>query len=331
MQIAGHQELGFKAGATAKYKDVDSKDPASIVFVLDNSGSMSFDDLPVAAGEWEGPDEAVRRIDALKDVMTSFNDKLIALGANDDHSTPEGRFLRTGMLPYNENIISNRVVNMHWGTLDQGNNIDNMWPNGSTNSSPPMTEAWTWLQNEQSIHTSNSGKSPLRVVIFMTDGKNTIGNNIWVEEEDTNHWRRPYTRTRCNWWRCWQFTDHEYYPTDGPSPIPIEEPDGDGWTEGKIYFSSNYETQTKCQEMHAAGVKVYTIGFALEAGTYETNWNDPEYVNVTPDTKQKATALLSACASEGDNFILAEDAASLEAAFERIGNDIIEELIRLSN
>ena len=87
--------------------------------------------------------------------------------------------------------------------------------------------------------------------------------------------------------------------------------------------------------MKAAGVNVYTIGFALEAGIFGTNdWatsSSTQTWEVTPETKSKSTAVLSACASKPQNFILAEDAEALTGAFEMIGNDIIKEVIRIKS
>jgi len=99
-------------------------------------------------------------------------------------------------------------------------------------------------------------------------------------------------------------------------------------------FSSDYQTQNTCEEMHAAGVKVYTVGFALEEGTYETNdWGagDPDNFSreITTEDLGQSFALLSACASEGDHFILAEDQEALEQAFEKIGDDILLDIIRV--
>ena len=202
-----------------------------------------------------------------------------------------------------------------------------------------MTEAWNQLNSDHSFHHSETGRDPVKFLIFMTDGNNTVGYDLWLPEDDTNHWRRETTQTRCRWrwgrYRCWTYTDREYYPSDGPSPTEIAAPSGSGWEEGRFYLSSDWETQNTCDTMKQAGIKVYSIGFALEAGTYETNeWGDATgqpFWNINTDTKNKSVALLSACASEGDHFILAEDTESLAQAFDKIGNEILEEIVRLAN
>ena len=47
MQILGQQDMSFSAEATAKYEFTQNFDPASVLMILDNSGSMSYDDKPI--------------------------------------------------------------------------------------------------------------------------------------------------------------------------------------------------------------------------------------------------------------------------------------------
>lgn len=336
MKMAHYDNVPISTTSVVKYRETDYGDPASIMFVLDNSGSMWFDDKAVDPDTGARPDDAVRRIDALKANMQTLNSRL-----QDIANLPgEVQFLRTGMMPYNHEIISSRSVNLHWGALTE-NNIDVMSPDGATNSSPPMTEAWNQLKDENLVHEAESGKNPLRYVIFMTDGKNTNGKDIWVPQEGTNHWRREFNEWYCYYNRrgrkkCRTIRKEEFYPSDGPSPSPIPAPtDHSNWVEGKYTLNWDYYTQNTCNEMHAAGVKVYTIGFALKEGTYYTNeWgqalgSDYHYRNIDSDDLGQSFALLSACASEGDHFILAENTEELTDAFDKIGDDILLDVIRV--
>ncbi len=342
MQIFNHNTLDFASTSTAKFAELEDLHPASIVFVLDNSGSMWFDDIPYEIWPESGvPDDAVRRIDSLKYSLNHFNTILSGLGLDE---TVEGdRFLRTGMIPYNEDIIQSGVVPMQWDVLDQHSDINAMTPGGATNSSPPISEAWDWMQDEPTFHFQESGETnPHKFVIFMTDGQNTIGTDIWIPEEDTLMWRKKeyeavcgYNRRgryRCYWKPYWDYFNEA---VDGVHDDHTHEPDGSGWEEGRIYLSTDLETMAACEEMKAAGVNVYTIGFALEAGIFGTNdWatsSSTQTWEVTPETKSKSTAVLSACASKPQNFILAEDAEALTGAFEMIGNDIIKEVIRIKS
>lgn len=333
MRVANIEDMAFAASTTAKYRETEFNDPASVMFVLDNSGSMWFDDKPIEVGASSAPADAVIRMDALKGSLTKFNSYLDAIQNDND----ETQFVRTGMMPYNEELLTQKMVNFQWGALPDSA-INSMSPWGATNSSPPMTEAWNQMQDEPAVHMAESGASPLRYVIFMTDGNNTVGENIWVPEEGTNHWRREIEKEQCRWrrrrgWVCWNYSDFEYFPEDGPSDEDIIAPAGAEWEEGKFYLSSDIETMQICEQMKAAGVEVYSIGFALEAGTYATNYwgqvyNQP-YRNVDTDTKNSSIELLSACASDGDNFILAENAEELEKVFDKIGNDILLDTIRI--
>jgi len=333
MQIANITTLDFAASATAKYREIENLEPASIAFVMDNSGSMWFDDKPVDEN-LESPDDAVRRIDALKDTLVDFNEYL---GDISDGQEENGdRFLRTGLLPYNHDIISSDVVSMHWGVLNEQVHINGMTPGGATNSSPPIAEAWNWLQGEPAHHQAESqNNDPLRFVIFMTDGNNTEGSDIWVPEEGTGTWRKLEYERVCYYWWCWNVPYYEYY-SQHDEENNGEEPSGSGWEEGRIYLTSDVETMNACEEMKNSGVQVYTIGFALEAGTFATNdWSDGhpsnDYFDITPDTKERSSAVLAACASAPENFLLAEDAAALQSAFDTIGENIIRDVVRLAN
>lgn len=165
-KIANFDHMPVATKSVVKYRETDYGDPASIMFVLDNSGSMWFDDKAVDVNSGQRPADAVRRIDALKANMHTLNTRLQEV----DDQPGEVDFLRTGMMPYNHQIITSRSVDMHWGALTE-NNINAMSPGGATNSSPPMTEAWNQLKNENLVHQGESGKDGLRYVIFMTDGK----------------------------------------------------------------------------------------------------------------------------------------------------------------
>jgi len=332
MQIAHFETLDFAATSTAKYREIDNLEPASIAFVMDNSGSMWFDDKPVDEN-FNAPPNTVRRIDALKSTLANFNTYLGEISSGSEQAGE--RFLRTGLLPYNHDIITGDVVSMHWGVLDEQTHINAMTPGGATNSSPPIAEAWNWLQSEPAHHLAETqNNNPLRFVIFMTDGNNTEGTDIWVPEEGTGIWRRiEYERVCWSWW-CWWVPHYVYY-NEADENNNGQEPSGSGWEEGRIYLTSDVETMNACEEMKNHGVQVYTIGFALEAGTFATNdWsNSPEddYFDITPDTKERSSAVLAACASSPENFLIAEDAEALQEAFNKIGNNIIRDVIRIAN
>ena len=91
--------------------------------------------------------------------------------------------------------------------------------------------------------------------------------------------------------------------------------------------------------MKAQGVRVFTIGFALEPGKYMTNYrstfNNNNYAEddtatIPSSTTDAAYTMLADCASSPDDFVPAADVDSLDAAFAVIGETIIQDVIRLS-
>ena len=230
-QFIGVDEIDFSAVSVASYLNIEDTFPASIALVLDNSGSMQFDDrLPlsddnnntyfdlrcpwnglylcdyVPAGHDHGEKDpgATIRLVGLKNSVVKFQDDMKARLGEED--TSGRRTLRMGMLPYSSAIISAGQQPMMWGYLNEGNpghvnnnsnpnddvnnaiGIYGMKADGGTNSSPPMSTAKTWLEAEEGIHSTEAeragvpdDKDPLKFVIFMTDGQNTVGNYAVVE------------------------------------------------------------------------------------------------------------------------------------------------------
>lgn len=332
MQIFGHQNMGFEAQATAKYEDFDFYDPASVLMVLDNSGSMAFDDKPKVLGDgtnggsigtWVDQDGAQPRIDALESHSSAFMTSLENLVG--DQSNDDDKVLRTGMLAYNTDTIIARTVPMDWQTLATKNSIENMVAQGGTNSAPPIDTARMWMNGENSAHTDVHGEDPLKFLIFMTDGINSTSSVTWVEEEGTGQWRGQ-VRKCWRWW-CW-YQEDTVEQTDEPNI-----PNSFGWVEGRWDSTANVLTNDDCTVMKNNGVKIYTIGFALAEGRYDTNgyFGYQTDTIIDEDVRNKAYSFLTNCASEPATFLTAENSDQLQQAFTRIGNDIQTEIIRLSN
>ena len=321
MQVMGYESLAFKAQSIVSYLDVDEKFPASITLVLDNSGSMSWDDKLAEDsyphnGHWHGdsPNDAISRISGLKKTVNTFNSELQSrLGTETDGGQ---RTIRMGMIPYNSSIISSGEHPMSWGYIPT-NKVNTMVPNGATNSNPPMVQAKTWLDGEEAFHEAEaeahneSYKEPLKFVIFMTDGQNTAGN-YEVLPGDTGYW---YGTINGSWYYAtWA------YPN---------------FVEGTLQLDTDRVTIARCQEMKDDGVHIFAIGYSLEVGAYnENNYSGngnsrAEYVS--QGLSSTAYTLLQSCASKPENFIKAENAEDLEAAFDEIQNAIVEELIRIKS
>ena len=323
MQMFGRERLPFSTESVVSYLDTEDKFPASIALVLDNSGSMQFDDkLAVNPyqywGAWYGsePAGAQIRLDGLKSSVNGFMSDLKSRLGNEDGSSR--RTVRTGMLPYSSAIIASGVQNMSWGYISSGK-INSMVANGGTNSSPPMSTARTWLQGEQTHHSNEAAahgeedKDALKFVIFMTDGQNTVGNTAFIPGNTGVWWKY-------SWRRGWR-SRNSYR---------------NGWTEGSFGLTTDSETLDSCTAMKNEGVTIFTIGYALEDhGPYLVNgWanypsNRAYYIDST--AQAAANDLMLSCASSADHFIRATDAEALESAFDSIQNAIVEELIRIKS
>ena len=408
MQILGFNELKFHAQTVVKYFEKDIQDPASVVLVLDNSGSMAFDDLPIDSNG-NAPAEAERRMDGLKRGAKNFMKILDDNVGPQLASNADPRVLRTGMMAFDGQIISSRTVPMQWGVISDSN-IDSMSPVGSTNSAPPLVAANTWLNvNEPPVHALETpGKTPLKFVILMTDGKNA-GNLEWVDRVGTETWRRYVTGRRTNeglsdyttnqvqtvpatceyenryrrmydydwygvyWFGQWddeiitpynrrsnRYGRYRVYSDPNPSQREVctpaeyetrysgyeyeqgEESPGSDWNEGEFDVPANIASRAHCDTLHAAGVEVFTIGFALVPGQFETNewasrpgayspYPQPYNYSDSVESTELAKSMLQYCASNDRNFITADDTTALDEAFDRIGNTIIKEIIRISS
>ncbi|MDB2437577.1 pilus assembly protein TadG-related protein [Hellea sp.] len=443
MQILGFSELKFTAKSVVKYFEKDIQNPASIVMVLDNSGSMHFDDLPVDPISKNAPVDGITRISGLISSSKNFmTDLETAVGPQPEDGSVE-LVLRTGMMAFDSAIV--RTVPMDWGYIPDSE-FDAMTPLAATNSAPPLTVANTWLNvTEPTEHEENlPGKTPLKYLILMTDGKNTIGAEEWVARTGTQNWRRYVTNRTSrtglsdvetnyvetapescttefedrweyicnlsdskgnNWRRSFGVIDYRADPTSGSysyeeeketgkgknkkkktetiyvryncaseesDPVEVEtcsppefeprysgyeyfegiepyEPDPN-WEEGEFDITSNIQTREECDSLHAAGVEVFTVGFALVPGQFEVNnWpGRSSYGDIYPpdvdpftgeeytesdgvESANKAKGILQYCASSPQNYITADNSEALQAAFDRIGNTIIKEIIRIDS
>lgn len=322
MGMFGVETLPFKAVATAQFKQTQIKNPASIILVLDNSGSMSWDDTPAdcSGSSCSSPPGAESRIEGLRDSVRNFMDILDEVSG--EQAVDGARVLRTGMIPYDDQIINNREVGMHWGLITTGQ-INAMEPSGSTNSAPPIARAWDWMQVEPDYHEAETGEdNPLRYMIFMTDGQNSDAP-IWQAQSGTNYWRGIYCRRR----GCY------YLYRDSTSRPNIS--GTYDWEEGIQIRQSDSQSKNTCEAMKAQGVRVFTIGFALEPGTYMSNYpaswgSSYRQFTIDEETTTSAYSLLADCASSGQDFVAAADTNTLDEAFTKIGETIVEDVIRLT-
>jgi len=279
---------------------------------------MWFDDIPLPDPTSGVPDpDAVRRIDALKDSVNSFNDELRAIGGDDQTSQEGSLFLRTGLISYNNGQSGGIVpeegtqgpikseTTMDWRVIPAGTpnalspvgtqaqNIHAMRPFGGTNSGPALERAVQIMvsgsNNEKLAHENHGNSDPTRYVVFMSDGQNDNDNPIWVVDDTTGLFRRPIKRWACiqrnQFNRCTQIGLVDDFEDWDVSIDGLEQgretPAGSGWEEGLYISSEDQLSRQSCDALKADGVIVYTIGFALEPGFFRTNdWHTSTGVNV---------------------------------------------------
>lgn len=368
MQIFGHQNLEFETTATAKFSEVEIGDPATLMFVLDNSGSMEFDDLPYGMSQNPknpAPAGTKKRLDALESATRGMMGKLRnILNTGSDTNGRSQRIVRTALIPYSSTVLTNVDVPGQWGLLSDSQ-INAMYYRTGTNSAPPLDDALDVMKaydasdttNEAKIHIDEHGDDPLRYVIFMTDGQNNGSFDIWDARSGTDTWRRwrEATTEPVNCSRYWRRRGRRggywvYYEDDSGSytcnknvpegweyehnspDMPVE---GSGWEEGVMDNQSNLDSRSTCATMHSEGVQVFTISFGLQPGWFYTNnWGiatgTHEY-EISSEATERAKELMRYCASSPQNYTDAIDSVALAEAFEKIGDQIVRELIRLKS
>jgi len=317
IQLLGKTRLDFSSESIVSYLDIDEKHPASIALVLDNSGSMGWDDK-FANPNGSSPDNAHPRIDGLEFSVKKFNADLESrLGTEDIDGL---RTIRMGMLPYSSNIVTDNSVPMDFGYIDD-EDVEDMEPDGNTNSNPPMAEAKIWMDGENQDHRDEAERvgeayrEPLKFIVFMSDGQNTLGSYEFLADDTAPvYWRQ---NSNGSWSGIWATSYNNQY----------------GYTRGHLRRDSDRLTIESCDILKAQGTQIFTIGYALEVGHYNANIssspNSTAYVNLWNQTN--AYNLLQSCASKEENFVRAGDNEELEAAFDSIQNAIVKELIRIKS
>ncbi|GHB00379.1 hypothetical protein GCM10009069_23930 [Algimonas arctica] len=329
--VMGMDSLNFSTKSVVNFETVEIKDVASVTLVLDNSGSMAWDDKPYTTnshGSLSAPSGAMPRITALENSVMSFMDHLEPLVG--DQSETGKRVFRSGIIPYDTDVNHSRKQPMDWQILSNSD-ITAMTANGGTNSSRPMKTAGDWIIGETAVHRAETGKSPLRYVVLMSDGANNNNSSAWISETGTEEWRRKRCRNYKNYgWSCWyDYKSKSHKPNDKVGYWNNGNRYDYDWEEGRWTLPDDEETLVQCRRIKDDGVKIYTIGFGLEPGKYDTNSSYGSTTTITSDETDQAYALLSECASDPTMFITANSAEELQSAFDSIGEDIVTETIRI--
>ena len=378
-RIIGRESIDFSSASTAEYPDQELNYPASIAMVIDNSNSMWYDEDPsadwdqahfdywynhyrksnnhstaedksrqVPTGSETVPAGTAQRIDSLRQAFRSLNNSL-GQAIEDDK---DQRYLRMGLIPFNQNFIGKSSQTMRWGTIPDSK-INGMSPSGETNTAKGMDKAWNWMRNEHNKYDRDIRDDLKRYIIFMTDGHNTTDQKIQINKPGSGLWRGQVEEKRGGYMRKWR-------PCTRWEPRTRE--GGEGGTEsynvctkrgpqrqewvpettrwvwrnrrqatqpsgGKGWKEIDYvdRTQYRCDQMKKQGWEIFSVGYSLQPGVYRRNIPGRpgnEFWGVSPDDVEKARELLEYCASDEDNFILADNASELEKAFDDIGDSI---------
>ena len=305
MAAFGHENLPVTAVSDVTYSQIDGT-PASVFFVVDNSGSMGYLDK---AG--------IRKSITLKQNLQSFMVKLTKLqaGKKDD-------IFRTALYPFSadpdgyysdiddDGLIPKHVVHPKWGILT-ANAITRMQDRSGTDSSGALGRAKTAFPDEGAAHTLVNGEgNPLKFLVFMSDGANNTSTEctttrIWVNDPSPEYW-----------WRIKNGYRRVKYSKPKNERRWTYQPPTDGYYEDREECETDYffdqRSLAHCTDMKNQGVSIYTIAYDVAAAQ-----------------KAHAEQFLLACSSGVDYFKSVARSEELEQAFDEIGEEIVEEVIRI--
>lgn len=320
MQLAGVDSINYIKSSTVTYPVTSFKAAASIAFVLDNSASMNVMDRPISE-----PNQ-IRRIEGLITSVKSMTKDLRDIDAL--RADGDSRIIRTSLIGFNERV-NNLTKDMNWGIITDPQ-IDAM-RNGlryGTNSGDGMEKAVKELKGEDDTHFGeNLTEKPLKFVVLMTDGANT-GHRIGTFCEEIpmpghHHWekvrnngelliREQTSRPRGRGW-------YKIYVSEGTLEeycLPLD--------------SYDHKTKQQCDVLKADTenpATIYTIGFALEPGSYRKP--NGTVGQVSKKTSDQAYAMLKYCATTPHHFLVARNSDELDEVFENIGQSIATDVIRI--
>lgn len=220
MRMAGVDGINFSSTSTVGLPGFEMHHPASIAMVIDNSGSMWFDDRPAAdwdqahfnaqlqlyqyyysfdlalnlsrqvpTGKEVRPSNAEKRIDGIKEALKSLNVALTEITGGD----PDQSYLRTGLSPFSTGYLKKKASEMKWGLVSDSK-INGMEADGGTDVSSGLQKAETWLKNEPKNYDADIRDDLKRYVVLMTDGQDTSNSIAYVPKPGSKLWRGEVER-----------------------------------------------------------------------------------------------------------------------------------------
>ncbi len=302
-EIIGKDALAFSAHTTTSFLEQEFVSPTSLIFVTDASSSMRGRYAP-------GPSNSLAPVEDRRSyaLQMSLIEIVKQLAYRFDGSTKSGhKKLRTGIVPFSDVVIENRLLHMSW-TLPSVTQIENIRGSGTTDITVGLRRALEWLEIEDTYHkaeassANQSFQESEKFVVLLSDGENTAGNWIRIE---------PYDDP-CG---C----DDPYYLIVDGVLLQSYEPKP-GYIQGTPITGSNAVTSELCTELKYQGVNVLTIGFALGRN---------QYGRLLPEPPTEIRELLESCASHEDYFFEAENDVELTEIFNEILQRIVLEELRI--
>ncbi len=314
------EAINMTETSTVKYLGLETP-PLSVMLVVDNSGSMNYDDRPITTStaftqeergrnsfrndvlnirngnlnnltHFDRDDFASttfnRRIDGLRRTVIDFNNDLQEL-VDDAEADDLPRFLRTAFIPYSSRGNSRTSFS---SSIVRGLEQDPEWGKFVQTNIDNMVPAG-----------GTSSADPLSRAEF-----NLSLEEDFHEDENNNDNVGKYV----------------IFMTDGVS-------------------NDISQSLAVCNRLNEAGVQVYTIGYALQPGTYYVGFNYGRWARrngvwvrdilntIEQDQSLSADAnrFLRSCASSPEHFIEADNTAALARAFSTISEKIKADAIRI--
>lgn len=180
VSIDAHAELPFAkilglADRGVAYKSVaaypDAIDPLTIAFALDISGSMG----------WSTADGQIK-IDTLKSASAQLF-QIIEDKVKNPNSID--KYIRTGVSAFNSDLAVDQ--DMEWGFETTKTTIQSLTAGGATNTFSALENAHKQIIDDRMARITDNPSFNLSTldefVIFMTDGENTAGDPVFLDDE----------------------------------------------------------------------------------------------------------------------------------------------------
>ncbi|MGV3548799.1 pilus assembly protein TadG-related protein [Rhizobium sp.] len=183
LRIIGRNDVPVAAKASIMGGSTVTKSAVSMYLVLDQSTSMGWDTDttytgPCANNKNNTCTKKYTKMESLKLAVSS-------LLTTFDTADPTKKFVRTAAVSYSDKMQTPTI--MDWGTAKVATYMSKLGPNGLTDSSGAMAEAFSVLgpesgtNSENSIHNKKNGADVTKYIVLMTDGDNTMWNKQRTE------------------------------------------------------------------------------------------------------------------------------------------------------